>query len=79
MPAPVTAQAIDAGCRAPRSTPLGTGLHLVRFEDLTGGVPESGVNPATLVGLQWWLAPSSAPDAPPCVAEVRIVDIAFAP
>ncbi len=79
VPAPVTHVAIVAGCRAPRSEPLGTGSHLVRFADLTGGTPEPTVNPATLVGLQWWLAASSAPDAPPCVGEVRIVDIAFTP
>jgi concanavalin A-like lectin/glucanase superfamily protein len=79
VPAPVTADLIDASCRAPRSTPLGTGSHVIRFADLSGGLPESTVNPATLVGLQWWLAPSSDPDAPPCVSEVQIRDIAFAP
>ncbi len=79
VPPPVTTVAINAGCRAPRSGPLGTGSHLVRFADLTGGIPETTVNPATLVGLEWWLAASSAPDAPPCLAEVQIVDIAFAP
>lgn len=79
VPAPVTANAISAGCRAPRSEPLGTGPHLVRFADLTGGVPSPTVNPRTLVGLEWWLAASSAPDAPPCVADVQIVGIAFTP
>jgi hypothetical protein len=79
VPAPVTHDAIVAGCRAPRSVPLGTGSHLVRFADLAGGTPESTVNPATLVGLQWWLAASSAPGAPPCVGEVQIRNIAFAP
>lgn len=67
----------QAICFGPFSPPLATGTNLVRFADMTGGMPVSSVDATALQGIQWALnAPIDGVSAP-CHADFRITDIAF--
>jgi hypothetical protein len=64
-------------CFGPLSAPVSTGTHVVRFADMTGGVPMPGVDATALQGIQWALnAPSDGVSAP-CVADFTITDVSF--
>jgi Concanavalin A-like lectin/glucanases superfamily len=62
-------------CFGPLSAPLTTGTHVVRFADMTGGVPMPTVDPTALQGIQWAL--NTPNDGGPCVASFTITDVSF--
>lgn len=66
-------------CYPPMSAPLSIGTTVVRFKDLSGGMPMSAVDPSALVGVQWTLNLPTDAAIPPCVASFTISDVSFVP
>jgi hypothetical protein len=64
-------------CFGPFSGPLGTGTSVVRFVDMTGGVPVASVDTTALQGIQWALNAPSDGVTDPCLADFTITDISF--
>lgn len=66
-----------SACFPPQSGPIGTGVNVVHFADMTGGSPVSALNAAALNAVQWVLnAPSDGISAP-CVANFTVSDVSF--
>jgi hypothetical protein len=66
----------DSVCYGPLSAPVGTGTTVVRFADMSGGVPLPTVDPTQLQGIQWALS-TPTDGSPPCQAQFTIRDVAF--
>jgi hypothetical protein len=67
----------EAICYGPLSGPVGLGTSVIRFADMTGGVPMSNVDPTALQGIQFALNAPGDPAAEPCQANITIRDVAF--
>jgi hypothetical protein len=67
----------ESACLAASSAPLQAGTTVVLFSEMTGGSPESRVNPATLNDLQWQFTVPLADSAPACVADFTITELSF--
>jgi len=66
-------------CLAPSSGPLQVGTTVVLFSEMSGGIPESHVNPATLNDLQWQFTIPESDTEPACVADFTISEMSFVP
>jgi hypothetical protein len=66
-------------CLGPSSGPLKVGTTVVLFSDMSGGSPESRVNPATLNDLQWQFTIPEADTEPACVADFTVSEMSFVP
>ncbi|HET7542811.1 MAG TPA: hypothetical protein VFK05_23225 [Polyangiaceae bacterium] len=66
-------------CLAASSRPLKVGTSVIAFTDMTGGSPESRVNPATLNDLQWQFSVPFDESQPECVADFTVTEISFIP
>jgi hypothetical protein len=64
-------------CSAPVSAPIGVGTTVVRFTDMTGGVPLATPDPAALNAVQWTLTVPATAGAAGCRASFTISDVAF--
>ena len=65
------------GCFGPFSGPLTTGVNVVPFTDLTGGVPLATLDPTALNAIGWNLTAPSDGVTAPCVANFTVSDVAF--
>jgi len=64
-------------CIPPRSGPITTGINVVRFADMTGGLPLDTVDATALNGVVWNLTAPSDGVTAPCVADFTISDVTF--
>ena len=69
----------SAGCFSSWVEPVGTGTTTVRFADLMGGSPVSGVDAAKLTGLHWQFMPPVGAAAASCAASFTVDDVSFVP
>jgi hypothetical protein len=68
----------DTGsCVSPFSAPLTVGPHLVRFSDLSGGIPDAVVDPKAINGIGWTLNVPTDGVTAPCTASLTISKVAF--
>ena len=65
------------GCFGPFSGQLTTGVNVVRFTDLTGGVPLATVDPTALNAIGWNLTAPTDGVSAPCTASFTVSDVAF--
>ena len=64
-------------CLPPQSGPLGPGVNVVHFSDMTGGSPVPTLDPSGLNAIQWILNVPSDGVTPPCMASFTISDVKF--
>ena len=65
------------GCFGPFSGLLTTGVNVVRFTDMTGGVPLANLDPTALNAISWNLTAPSDGVTAPCVANITVSDVSF--
>jgi len=75
--APSGTCAAPGPCVSPESAPIGLGTTVVRFSELSGGIPMPGVDPRALNGVQWLLNVPTDPGAALCRATLQVSDVAF--
>ena len=66
-----------SGCFGPFSGTFTTGVNVVRFTDMTGGVPLATLDPTALNAIGWNLTAPSDGVTAPCVANFTVSDVAF--
>jgi len=64
-------------CFPPQSGPLGAGVNVVHFSDMTGGSPLSTLDPSGLNAVQWIMNVPTDGVTPPCMASFTISDVKF--
>ena len=66
-------------CFGPMSAPLTTGTTVVRFADMSGGMPLATVDATALNDLGWTLTVPTDGTTAPCVASFTVGDVSFVP
>jgi len=65
------------GCFGPFSGPVTTGVNVVKFADMTGGVPLATLDATALNDISWNLTAPSDGVTAPCVANLTVSDVSF--